>query len=75
VNSVPDDHQPHHDPTSVTLAALRKRYGDWEILIHLDNAIVSAEHRSGDGRTVRYIVAESVSELAGKLATASVVEP
>jgi hypothetical protein len=79
--SVPDDHQPHHDipsagPAAVTLASLRDRYGsDWEILIHLDSAIVSAEHRSADGRAVRYLVAHSVAELAGKLETASTVEP
>jgi hypothetical protein len=82
--SVPDDHQQRHDtppgtppdPAAVTLADLRDRYGsDWEILIHLDSAIVSAEHRSADGRAVRYLVADSVAELAGKLETASTVEP
>jgi hypothetical protein len=78
--SVPDDHQPHHDTTpgtaTVTLTSLREQYGsDWEILVHLDSTIVSAEHRSADGRAVRYLVAHSVAELAGKLETASTVEP
>jgi hypothetical protein len=84
--SVPDDHQQRHDPppgtgtpsdpAAATLADLRDRYGsDWEILIHLDSSIVSAEHRSADGRAVRYLVAHSVAELAGKLETTSTVEP
>ena len=81
MNSVPDDHQPHHDPgqptsDKITLAGLRAKYAsDWEILIHLDSAIVSAEHRSADGRAVRYLVAHSVSELAAKLETAGTAEP
>jgi len=84
--SVPDDHQQRHDtppgtstppdPAAVTLGGLREQYGDdWEILVHLDSAIVSAEHRSADGRAVRYLVAHSVAELAGKLSTAGTVEP
>ena len=80
MSSVPDDHQQRHDtppdPAVVTLAFLRQVYGDqWEILVHLDSAIVSAEHRSADGRAVRYLVAHSVAELAAKLETAGVVEP
>jgi hypothetical protein len=84
--TIPDDHQQRHDtppgtgtppdPAAVTLGSLRHRYGnDWEILIHLDSSIVSAEHRSADGRAVRYLVAHSVAELAGKLETAAMVEP
>jgi hypothetical protein len=79
--TIPDDHQPHHDtpsadPAAVTLTSLREQYGDdWEILVHLDSSIVSAEHRSADGRAVRYLVAHSVVELAGKLETTSTVEP
>ena len=83
--SVPDDHQRRHDtppgtrtpPDSlITLGGLRNQYGtNWEILVHLDSSIVSAEHRSADGRAVRYLVAHSVGELAGKLETASTVEP
>jgi hypothetical protein len=79
--SVPQEHQPHHDPGqpaagSITVAGLREKYGsDWTILIHLESSIVSAEHRSGDGRAVRYLVAHSVSELAARLETAGTVEP
>ena len=74
--TIPDDHQQRHDPASVTLTSLREQYGgDWEILVHLDSSIVSAEHRSADGRAVRYIVAHSLAELAGKLETAGTVEP
>jgi hypothetical protein len=73
MSSVPDDHQQRHDsppgagtppdPAAVTLAFLRQVYGDqWEILVHLDSAIVSAEHRSADGRAVRYLVAYGKEE-------------
>jgi len=83
---VPDDHQQRRDtppgpgtpsgPAAVTLGGLRARYGsDWEILVHLDSSFVSAEHRSADGRAVRYLVAHSVAELAAKLETATTVEP
>lgn len=81
MSTIPDDHQPHHDtppagPAAVTLGGLREQYGsEWEILVHLDSSIVSAEHRSADGRAVRYLVAHSVAELAGKLETTSTVEP
>ena len=69
---------PHNPPAApVTLADLRHLYGrDWEITERPAGVpIVTAEHRSGDGRSVRYIVAHSVRELAGKLATAGTVEP
>jgi len=78
---IPDDHSQRHDPpgtldpAAITLSGLREQYPGWEILIHLDSSIVSAEHRSADGRAVRYIVASGVAELAGKLETAEVVEP
>jgi hypothetical protein len=79
--SVPDDHQQRHNTppagsAAVTLTSLREQYGsDWEILVHLDSSIVSAEHRSADGRAVRYLVAHSVAELAARLETAGTVEP
>ena len=84
--TIPDDHQPRRDtpprtgtpPDSpaVTLGGLRDRYGsDWEILVHLGSSIVSAEHRSADGRAVRYLVAHDVAELAGKLETATTAGP
>jgi hypothetical protein len=74
--SIPQEHRQHHDPARVTLDSLRRQYGSaWEILVHLDSRIVSAEHRSGDGRAVRYLVAHSVTELAAKLETAGTVEP
>jgi hypothetical protein len=60
----------------VTLTVLVRRYGDsWEIIEHSGLHIVSAEHRSGDGRHIRYLVAHSAAELAGKLETAELVEP
>jgi len=84
--TIPDDHPQRHDPrpgtgtppgsAAVTLGGLREQYGaDWTILVHLDESIVSAEHRSADGRAVRYLVAHSVAELAAKLDTATTVEP
>jgi hypothetical protein len=80
VSTIPDRNGAHHDRAqagpAITLAGLRDRYGsDWEILVHLDSSFVSAEHRSADGRAVRYLAAHSVAELAGKLETATKVEP
>ena len=70
MNTIPDDPQP------VTLSALRETYPGWEIIERPAGvAIITAEHRSQDGRAIRYIVAASVAELAGKLETATVVEP
>ena len=75
----PDDTRPggaQADPPAVTLTGLRNRYGhDWDILVHLDESIVTAEHRSADGRAVRYLVAHTVAELAAKLESATTVEP
>jgi hypothetical protein len=73
--SVPDDHDPGQPAGKITLTGLREQYGDWEILVHLEGSIVSAEHRSADGRAVRYLVADSVAGLAAKLETATTVEP
>ena len=82
MSTIPDDRRPGHDDArqgraSVTLSGLRERYGaGWEILVHLDSSIVSAEHRSGDGgRAVHYLVAHSLNELAAKLATATMAGP
>jgi hypothetical protein len=69
---------PHESPPApVTLADLRERYGDlWEITERpAGMLVITAEHRSGDGRSVRYLVAHSVAELAAKLKTAGTVEP
>jgi hypothetical protein len=69
---------PHNSPPApVTLADLRRLYGaDWEITERpAGMLVVTAEHRSGDGRSVRYLVAHSVAELAAKLETAGTVEP
>ena len=69
---------PHHSPPApVTLDDLRAIYGArWEIIGRPAGLpIVTAEHCSGDGRRVRYIVAHSAAELAGKLETAGTVEP
>lgn len=59
-----------------SLDDLRRLYGHaWEIIQHTSLPVWSAEHKSGDGRSVRYIVAYSAAELAAKLETAGVVEP
>ena len=81
MHSVPDQGQPHHHQSSlaapVTLDDLRARYGDdWEIRFRPAGIpVVTAEHRSGDGRHIRYLVTHSVAELAVKLDSATVVEP
>ena len=64
-------------PSPVTLAELVRRYGgEWEIIAHAtDLPVWTAEHRSGDGRSIRYIVAHSPAELAAKLESAGTVEP
>ncbi len=59
-----------------SLRALQRRYGDqWEIVVHADLPVYTAEHKSADGRAIRYLVAHSVAELAAKLQTAGTVEP
>ena len=79
MSTIPDDHQPHHDDAQpagpVTLAGLRARYPAWIILVRLDIEACTAEHRSTDGRTIRYLVGMNLIELAAKLATAELVEP
>jgi hypothetical protein len=37
--------------------------------------VLTAEHKSGDGRHIRFLVAHSAAELAVKLETAGTVEP
>lgn len=60
-------------PHDALLAAYAER---WEIIERPGGLPVwSAERRSGDGRSVRYLVARSPRELAQKLETAEVVEP
>jgi hypothetical protein len=54
------------------LTALAAEYPEW----HLRPAPpgVAAEHRSANGRSIRYFAARSVVELAAKLATAEADE-
>jgi len=79
MDSVPDGHQQHHDDAQpagpVTLAGLRAAYPAWLILVRLDIGICTAENRSADGRTIRYLVGMNLIELAAKLATAETVGP
>jgi len=50
--------------------------GRWEIAAHPGGlGIWSAEHRSTDGRSIRYIVAPTAAELAAKLQAAELAEP
>ncbi len=72
-----------HDPSTtdppapVTLDDLVHRYGGaWEIQCSPGGLpVVTAEHRSGDGRSIRYLVAHDIAGLAAKLETAGTVEP
>jgi hypothetical protein len=58
------------------LRLLRPYLEHWTITAHPGGVPVwTAEHVSADGRAIRYLVAHSARELAGKLATAEVVEP
>jgi hypothetical protein len=71
--------QPSHpapEPASaIGGTELRERYGDrWRIACEAPG-VWSAERRSPDGRSLRYICAETPAELAAKLATAEVVVP
>ena len=73
--SVPDQPSPHHHPPQPSLAELRRRFGQWEII---ENSLLpswTAEHRSADGRHIRVLVAHTASDLAAKLDMAETVEP
>ena len=64
------------DPVAGLLDRLRADHPGWEIHAHpLGLGLWSAEHRTPDGRHIRYIVAHSAEELAAKLETAKTVEP
>ena len=64
-------------PAAVSIDDLRLRYGrDWEIQCSPGGLPVwTAEHRSGDGRSIRYLVGHTPAELIGRLETAELVEP
>jgi hypothetical protein len=64
-------------PPAVSIDDLRLRYGrDWEIQRCPGGLPVwTAEHRSGDGRSIRCLVGHTPAELAARLETAELVEP
>lgn len=55
------------------LAALAASYPAWSL--RRAPFGFSAEHRSANGRHIRYIAGHSLAELAGKLQSAEVAEP
>ena len=52
-----------------TFGGLRDAYGTWQVEYNEHLHVYTAE-QSPDGRTIRYLVAHSVAEMAGKLETA-----
>lgn len=55
---------------------LRCRYGDaWAITEHAELPVWTAEHRSGDGRRIRILVAHSPADLAAKIDLAGNIGP
>ncbi len=74
ITTISDDHLPHHDREA--LAALRSGFGAWDIQFRPGGLpVFTAERKSGDGRSIRYLVAHSPAELAAKLETAGTVAP
>ncbi len=69
--------RPSQPPTppvpSSALASLAARHPAWQLSV--TSYGYAAEHTSASGRTIRYIAAHTVEELAASLATAEVVEP
>jgi hypothetical protein len=59
--------------TPVTLASLAATYPGWQL--DVTELGYSAEHRSQSGRSIRYIAATNLDDLAAKLAVAKTVEP
>jgi hypothetical protein len=53
----------------ITFGDLRDAYGTWQVDYNEYLHVYTAE-QSPDGRTIRYLVAHSVAEMAGKLETA-----
>jgi len=69
--SVPQQHQPHHDPA---LAALRHSYPEWEIGYEAVLHVFTAEKRSADGRSsLRFLAGHDIAELAARLEVATTV--
>lgn len=61
---------------AITIDGLRAKYPGWEIIARPAGLpVVTAEHKSGGGRHIRFLVAHSAAELAVKLETAGTVEP
>jgi len=65
---------PTDDLAAIT--AIDQRFGRrWTISYHPVLGNWSAERRSADGRSIRYICARTGDELAAKVETAQTVEP
>ena len=56
---------------------LRRRYGaNWQIGYEPAGLpVFTAEHRSADGRAIRYLVGHTIAELTARLESALTVEP
>ncbi|MGO8883271.1 MAG: hypothetical protein ACLPN6_25375 [Streptosporangiaceae bacterium] len=65
--------QPGCPPVPDDLASLAARYPGWQLSV--TSYGYAAEHTSASGRSIRYIAAHTVEDLAASLATAEVVEP
>lgn len=57
------------DPVAAMLGQLRAEHPSWTVDAHpLGLGLWTAEHRSGDGRGMHYIVCHTGTELAARLA-------
>jgi len=63
-------------PAAVTFAGLRARYGRrWALREEAGYGLLTAEQRTADGRSIRYLVAQSPAELARKIERAEAAAP
>jgi hypothetical protein len=67
------DHAAQPVAANITLGSLRRQFGDWEIVVRLDETIVSATRREGTG--LHYICDHDLAGLAVKLEAAAAATP